>query len=61
ITVSKGAYIRVIAHELGEALGVGGYLDSLKRVSIGQYQLSGAMSVSAIVDEIAHTASTTAG
>lgn len=57
ITVSKGAYIRVIAHELGELLGVGGYLTALKRVSIGQYTLSEAMSVEAIVDEIARAAS----
>lgn len=57
ITVSKGAYIRVIAHELGELLGVGGYLSALKRVSIGQYNLSEAMSVDAIVDEIARAAS----
>jgi tRNA pseudouridine55 synthase len=56
IRVSKGAYIRVIAHELGELLGVGGYLDSLKRVSIGQYQLSEATSVVEIVDEIARCA-----
>ncbi|NTU58026.1 MAG: tRNA pseudouridine(55) synthase TruB [Chlorobiaceae bacterium] len=56
IKVSKGAYIRVIADELGEKLGVGGYLDSLRRVSIGPYNLSGAMSVSGIVDEIANTA-----
>jgi tRNA pseudouridine55 synthase len=54
--VSKGAYIRVIADEFGEQLGVGGYLDSLRRVSIGAYDLSGAMSVSGIVDEIARTA-----
>jgi tRNA pseudouridine55 synthase len=57
ITVSKGAYIRVIAHELGEMLGVGGYLHSLKRVSIGQYQLSRAMSVEGIVEEIVRSAS----
>ncbi len=57
IRVSKGAYIRVIAHELGELLGVGGYLKSLKRVAIGQYQLSDAMSVDAVVDEITRAAS----
>lgn len=55
--VSKGAYIRVIAHELGELLGVGGYLKSLKRVAIGLYNLSEAMSVEQIVDEIARAAS----
>lgn len=59
IRVSKGAYIRVIAHELGEVLGVGGYLDSLKRVAIGRYQLSDALGVSALVDEIARSASST--
>jgi tRNA pseudouridine55 synthase len=55
--VSKGAYIRVIAHELGEMLGVGGYLKSLKRVAIGQYQLSEAMSVEEVVDQITQAAS----
>lgn len=56
IKVSKGAYIRVIAHELGELLGVGGYLAELKRVAIGQYQLSDAASVGEIVDEIGRVA-----
>jgi tRNA pseudouridine55 synthase len=57
IHVSKGAYIRVIAHELGEMLGVGGYLKSLKRVAIGQHQLSEAMSVEEVVDQITRAAS----
>ncbi|NTW54334.1 MAG: tRNA pseudouridine(55) synthase TruB [Chlorobaculum sp.] len=56
IKVSKGAYIRVIAHELGEQLGVGGYLSELKRVAIGEFQLSEAASVSEIVDEIGRAA-----
>ena len=56
IKVSKGAYIRVIAHELGELLGVGGYLAGLKRVSIGKYELSDAASVGEIVDEISRAA-----
>ena len=56
IDVTKGAYIRVIAHELGELLGVGGYLAELKRVSIGQYRLADAASVNEIVDEIGRCA-----
>lgn len=52
IKVSKGAYIRVIAHELGELLGVGGYLSELRRVAIGQYDLASARSVADIVDDI---------
>ncbi len=38
IACSKGTYIRVIAHDLGEALGCGGYLTSLRRESIGEYR-----------------------
>lgn len=56
IDVTKGAYIRMIAHELGELLGVGGYLAELKRVSIGQYRLSDAASVGEIVDAIGQAA-----
>ena len=57
--VSKGAYIRVIAHELGSALGVGGYLASLRRVSIGPYQLSSSNTVSETIEAILQQASTT--
>jgi tRNA pseudouridine55 synthase len=56
IKVSKGAYIRVIAHELGDLLGVGGYLKSLRRVSIGPYGLAAAMSVDGLVGEISRAA-----
>ena len=57
--VSKGAYIRVIAHEFGAALGVGGYLASLRRLSIGTYQLSCSNTVSETIEAILHQASTT--
>lgn len=58
IRVSKGAYIRVIAHEFGELLGVGGYLRSLRRVAIGPYRLDSAMSVEELVEAIARAATT---
>jgi len=45
IHVSKGAYIRVLADELGEALGVGGYLAGLRRIAIGSYPVESAMRV----------------
>lgn len=57
--VSKGAYIRVIAHEFGAALGVGGYLASLRRVSIGTWQLSSSRTVSDTIDVILQQASST--
>jgi tRNA pseudouridine55 synthase len=59
--VSKGAYIRVIADELGRLLGVGGYLLSLRRLSIGQYSLHSARSVTETVDGILCQTSTSIG
>ena len=35
--VSSGTYIRAIARDLGEALGVGGHLTSLRRTSVGPF------------------------
>ena len=35
ISCSSGTYIRSLAHELGEALGVGGHLTALRRTRIG--------------------------
>ncbi|MBN1279876.1 MAG: tRNA pseudouridine(55) synthase TruB [Chlorobium sp.] len=52
LEVSKGSYIRVIAHEFGQLLGVGGYLSSLRRTSIGPYAVSGSRSVQETVEAI---------
>ncbi len=37
ISSSKGTYIRSIANDFGERLGVGGYLKELRRTRIGEY------------------------
>ncbi|MEI8033156.1 MAG: tRNA pseudouridine(55) synthase TruB [Chlorobiaceae bacterium] len=58
--VSKGAYIRVIAHDFGAALGVGGYLASLRRVAIGSWQLEAARTVEETIGYILGKASATA-
>jgi tRNA pseudouridine55 synthase len=39
IVCSKGTYIRSIANDFGERLGVGGYLKELRRIRIGEYDL----------------------
>ena len=39
VTCSSGTYIRSLAHDLGEALGVGGLLQSLERTSVGTYSI----------------------
>lgn len=45
VRCSKGTYIRSLAHDLGQVLGVGAYLSSLARTAIGDYRLSGAWTV----------------
>jgi tRNA pseudouridine55 synthase len=37
--VSSGTYIRSIAHEIGQALGVGGHLSALTRTIVGEFCL----------------------
>lgn len=39
LTVSRGTYIRSIAHDLGEALGVHGHLSALRRTAVGAFGL----------------------
>ncbi|MEP1032886.1 tRNA pseudouridine(55) synthase TruB [Ekhidna sp.] len=43
VACSKGTYIRSLAHDFGQKLGVGGYLKNLVRTSVGEYQLSDAV------------------
>src|SRR5690606_20263484 len=43
VTCSKGTYIRSLANDLGQALGVGAYLGSLKRERIGNYNVKDAL------------------
>jgi tRNA pseudouridine55 synthase len=42
IACSTGTYIRSIAHDLGQALGCGGYLSSLRRTRIGSFEVKDA-------------------
>lgn len=39
VTVSKGTYIRSLAHDIGQALGTGAHLSYLRRTRIGPYRL----------------------
>jgi tRNA pseudouridine55 synthase len=45
IECSSGTYIRSIAHQLGEKLGCGAHLYSLRRTSVGQHSAGSAMSL----------------
>lgn len=45
IVCSKGTYIRAIANDLGNELGCGGLLSSLRRTKIGEYSVNKALTV----------------
>lgn len=44
--VSSGTYIRALGEDIGEKLGVGGYLTELRRTQIGEYKVSDAVKLS---------------
>jgi tRNA pseudouridine55 synthase len=52
IRCSKGTYIRSIANDLGQLVGVGGYLKLLRRTSVGDYHINNAWQLDALIDEI---------
>jgi len=47
---SKGTYIRALARDLGEALGSGAFLDSLRRTRTGGFKVEDALSVEEAVE-----------
>ena len=42
-TVGSGTYIRAIARDLGERLGIGAHLESLRREAVGRFDVAGAV------------------
>lgn len=52
ITVSSGTYIRAIARDLGESLGVGGHLTALRRTSLGPFQAESAHEMKRLEDSV---------
>lgn len=50
VECSKGTYIRSLARDIGKQLGTGGYLAELRRISIGEYNISDALRVNEFVD-----------
>src|SRR5262249_60875365 len=40
VRCSSGTYVRALARDLGESLGVGGHLTMLRRTRVGPYDLS---------------------
>lgn len=48
VRCSKGTYIRVLATDIGEALGCGAYLTALRRTAVADLDLTGAVSLAVV-------------
>ena len=51
IDCGRGTYIRALARDLGESLGVGGYLTELCRTRVGRFDLSHAVSLESVAGD----------
>ena len=47
---SKGTYIRTLCKDIGEALGCGGCMESLRRVTAGEYVISQSVTMETLVN-----------
>lgn len=50
VTCSSGTYVRSLAHDMGEMLGCGGHLASLRRVRIGPWCVADAVAAEAMAN-----------
>jgi len=50
IEVSKGTYVRTVAHDLGQKIGCGAYLTSLRRTAINEIPIDRAVSLETLQD-----------
>ena len=48
---SKGTYIRTLCKDIGEALGCGGCMESLRRITAGEYTIKEAIPLQALIDD----------
>jgi tRNA pseudouridine55 synthase len=53
VDVSSGTYVRALARDLGERLGVGGHLTALRRTRVGPYALDAAHTLDELAAELA--------
>ncbi len=53
VVCSKGTYIRTLCHDMGQALGVGGTMSSLRRVRAGAFTLENALTLEQVAQAAA--------
>ncbi|APT84951.1 tRNA pseudouridine(55) synthase TruB [Corynebacterium aquilae] len=51
VRCSSGTYIRSLARDMGEALGVGGHLIALRRTAVGPFSLDHAVTVAQLAED----------
>jgi tRNA pseudouridine55 synthase len=59
VACSKGTYIRVLAEDIGAALGCGGTLKCLRRTRVGSFRVGHGFSLEALEGMLAHERTTT--
>ena len=52
--VSSGTYVRSLAHELGQKLGIGAHLASLRRTAVAEFSIEQARTLEQIADAASH-------
>jgi len=52
VICSTGTYIRSLANDFGAALGCGGYLGSLRRTKIGEFEVSNAINLDEFMNQL---------
>ncbi len=50
VVCSKGTYVRVLAEDIGEALGCGGHLAALRRMRVGPFDLDRAVTLDRLAE-----------
>ena len=53
VDCTSGTYIRALARDLGDGLGVGGHLTALRRTRVGPYTVDGSHTLAALEDSFA--------
>ena len=51
VDCGRGTYVRAIARDLGEALGVGGYLTELRRTRVGRFTVDQAVTFDRLAND----------
>ena len=54
VKCSKGTYIRALARDLGEAVGSGAFLHSLRRTQVGEFRIESSLSMDEALAILAH-------